>query len=114
VHSRVGIEAQDFGLDHGVRRIGGKCVDGGLQPDLVAGLDLVGDIDLGGRIVADDDDGQPRHHAARRQRLCLLATLLAHLPGDGMAVDHFCNHADFPLCLSTMGRTPMHPQPREY
>jgi hypothetical protein len=95
MHQGVGIEAQDLGLYRGIRRVGGERVDGGLQADLGAGLDLVGHVNLGRRIVAHDDHGQARNHALLRQRQRLLAALLAHLPGDGMSVYHFCNHAVF-------------------
>ncbi len=96
MHLGVDVQAQDLGLDLGVGRIGRERVDGGLQADFGAGLDLVGHVDPGRRIVTDDDHRQARHHALRGQRQRLLATLFAHLPGDGMAVDHFCNHAVFP------------------
>ena len=64
VDSRVGIEALDLTQQIGFADI---CLQGdtfSLEAYLLAGLDLVGYVGLGGRVVTNDHDAQTRHTSA--------------------------------------------------
>src|SRR5512139_3708408 len=71
----------------------------GADPYLQAILALVGDIDLGGRVAADQDDREARG-AFPLGFACVdtLLDLLADLRGDGLAVDDLGGHG---------GKTPL-------
>jgi hypothetical protein len=60
--------------------------------DLGAGASLGGDVDARGRILADEDRGEPRDDPARAQPGDLLRHLGAHLRGDRLAVDEPRGH----------------------
>ena len=92
VHLRVGVQPMNFGFDLRVWRVSGKCIHGGMQTYLSAGLDFVGHIDLGRCVVPHDDDRQPRRNATGFQIAGDCGTFFAHLAGYGIAIDNFCDH----------------------
>jgi len=74
----IAVEAVDEGEKIGLAGGGRQLVLPGGHADLDGLLGLVGDIDLGGGILADKDNGKPRREAV----LCLQ---LAHCLGDTAA-----------------------------
>ncbi len=63
------------------------------KPGLATRLELVTDVNLGGRVVADQNDGQARWPAmAARERGNLRLDLLLHPDGQRLAIQHPCCH----------------------
>ena len=64
----------------------------GMHADGQTAIDLVADIDLGGRVGADQNDHQAGAVALGRQRLDPRLEALAQFLGEGLAVDNLCRH----------------------
>ena len=89
---RVAVELFDAPDDRLFAGIGGKFVRLGMQADFAARLDLVAHVQARRRIIADDDDCQPRRDAARFQRVDPLLPFAPDVAGDCVAVDYFGGH----------------------
>ena len=93
VDRRVGVEAVDQREQLYLRGAFRQVVGPGEEADLFAVLALVRDIDLGGRIAADQDHRQAGNAQALLAALGdALGYLLAEAGGDRFAVDQFCGH----------------------
>ncbi len=87
----VGSELGDQGQQLVLRSVARQPVVDRLHAGLFAGAVLVGDVDLGGRVVADDHRRQDRHPAARfDERRDLGGDPRPDQSGDLLAVDDFC------------------------
>ncbi|MNF04311.1 hypothetical protein D3C80_2038010 [compost metagenome] len=65
----------------------------GNEADLFAVLALVGDVNLGGWVAADQNDGQSWNTQTLLAALdYALGDLLAEAGGDGFTVDQLCGH----------------------
>ena len=66
VHGRIRVELLDQGQHFGFGRLGGQLVLPRVHADLDRLLGLVGDIDLGGRVLAHQHDGEAGGEAMLR------------------------------------------------
>ena len=77
----------------GERRVLGQPLQVGAEARLAARLELVADVDLGGRVVADQHDAEAGRPAmAARERGNLRLDLLLHPDGQRLAIEHPCCH----------------------
>ena len=86
----VGAEVRDQIEQLRLGGLAGKSVMDRLHAGLFAGTVLVGDVDLGGRIVTDDDGGEGRNPTGRSgEPGHPPADFGPHIRGDLLAVDQF-------------------------
>ncbi|MNZ91816.1 hypothetical protein D3C78_1108110 [compost metagenome] len=93
VDGRIGVESVDQAEQFFLRGAGVEVVGLGDEADFLAVLALVGDVNLGGWIAADQNDGQPGNAQTLLAALgYALGDLLAEAGGDGFTVDQLCGH----------------------
>ena len=84
----IGRDLIDLGLELGLRRLGGHDDLERVHASLVTGRVLVAHVDLGGRVLADDDDCEPCTNAGLvKELLGALGYLGTNRGGDCFSVD---------------------------
>ena len=96
VDAAVGVQRRDDLQELVGGRRGGQPVVEGLDAGLRAGGRLVAHVDLGRRIVADEDDGQPRRDSLRGQAIDLQLQVAAHARGQRFSVKNRGGHREAP------------------
>ena len=92
VHRRVGVQPLDLGDEIG---LGDRVVEAGLEglhPRLDGLLALVADIDLAGRVLAHQHDGEPGRDPVLGFQSATSADLRAHAAREFLAVDDVGGH----------------------
>ena len=93
VYLRIDVQFLDAREELLLRRLGGEGNVIGTNAELLACPLLVADVDLGGGVAADDDDGKARQYA-RRLQLCDAACGIFLYPcGKFLARENPCHHA---------------------
>ena len=99
VNFRIRVELGDKGLKLTLRGFGGQCVLHRLEAALLGHTALGRDIDVGGRVIADNDHGQPRSRAGLGlQRIAGGSHLLHHACRDSLAVNHLRHRKPSLIC----------------
>ena len=92
VDAGVVVQRLDTGQQFGLGHRGIVLLQHRMKARVLAGLDLVAHIDLGGRVVADQDHGQAGRGAAGLQGGGALGDFGTQLAGEGVAVDELGCH----------------------
>ena len=94
---RIGVQAVDCGQELVLGRLGRQPQDRSVHPGRLAGGLLVADVDLAGRIVADQDDGQAGHDPGfERESRDIRRHLAANLLGQGSSIENLGGHERSP------------------
>lgn len=94
VDGRIAIESVDQREKLSGRGLGLQVVVGGVYANLFAGVALVGDIGLAGRVGSHENDRKPRRTSGFRGKLCHLAGLFFVKCGrKGLSIKNLCHGA---------------------
>src|SRR5581483_9818970 len=92
-HRRLRVGLGDGGGDGVITGVGRQVLVVVENPGLSAGLALVGHVDGGGRVIANQDGGQARGgNTLAREAFHLLPNLLTHTRRDRAPIDDRCGH----------------------
>nr|CUV15163.1 protein of unknown function [Ralstonia solanacearum] len=92
VDARVAVQRVDAAEQVGLGQVGRVAVEDGQEAVVFARLDLVAHVDLAGRVVADQDDGEAGLVAASGESGGALGGFGAELLGKRVAVDELGGH----------------------
>ena len=87
VDAVVGVKGVDAGQQLGLGHGGRVLLQHGMQAAVIAGLDLVAHIHLGGRVFAHQHHGQAGCQATRAQGCGTAGDVSTELGGQGVSVD---------------------------